>query len=297
MGDIPRVGEMSALLTALVWAVAVMLFRKSGEKVHPIALNLFKNGLALILILSTMWLFGQTLSRRASLGDYYLLLLSGAIGLGIGDTLLFKSLNQIGAGLNAIVACLYSPFIIGLSMVWLGERLTALQIVGAAIVVLAVLSTTRKGALGNITRKDFLWGTLWGVLATACVAVAAVMIKPVLNRSPLLWATQIRILGAIPTLGIIIAMHPLRRRVISSLGSPGSWGYTVGGSFAGQYGAMLLWLAGMKYAQASVASALNQTSTIWVVLLAALFLRERLSVQRIGAALAAVLGALLVTFG
>lgn len=297
MADIPRVGEMSALLTALVWAVAVILFRKSGEKVHPIALNLFKNFLALILVLPTMWFFGQTLSRRAPALDYWLLILSGVIGLGIADTLILKSLNQIGAGLNAIVACLYSPFIIGLSMVWLAERLTALQIVGAAMVVLAVLSTTRKAAFEHINSKDLLWGMLWGAVGTFCVALGIVMIKPVLNRSPLLWATEIRLFGAIPTVGIIIAIHPLRRRVISSLASPRSWGYTVGGSFAGQYASMLLWLAGMKYAQASIASALNQTSTIWVVLLAALFLRERLTVQRIGAALAAVLGTLLVTFG
>ncbi len=297
MVHLSRIGETSALLTALVWAVAVILFRKSGEKVHPIVLNLFKNILALVLVLPTIYLFGQTLSHPAPIREYVLLMLSGAIGIGLGDTLLLKSLNQLGAGLAAIVSCLYSPFIISLSMVSLGERLTVIQAAGALLVILAVLSTTRKEAFREISRKMLLSGILWGVLATACVAVGIVMIKPLLARSPLLWATEIRLIGAAPALGLILLCHPLRRKVISSLASPGSWGYTVGGSFAGQYAAMLLWLLGMKYAPASIASALNQTSTIWVVILAAIFLGERLTTERIGAAAAAVLGAILVTFG
>jgi drug/metabolite transporter (DMT)-like permease len=310
MENIPRVGEISALLTAIVWAGAVIMFRKSGEKVHPIALNLFKNILVLVLMVPTIYLFGQTLSRSAPFGDYALLMLSGAIGIGIGDTLLLKCLNQIGAGRTAIVGCLYSPFIITLSIIFLGEHFTIVQGAGALLVVLAVLSTTGKGELGEtspssahtssygvLDRRTLLFGILWGVLAEASVAVSIVMIKPLLTRSPLLWATEFRLIGAAPALGLILLFHPYRRKIISSLTSPGKWGYTFGGSFTGQYVAMLLWLAGMKYAQASVASALNQTSTIFVVFLAAIFLKERLTARRIAAAVAAVLGALLVTFG
>lgn len=297
MESVSYIGETFSLLTALVWGVAVILFKKSGEKVHPVALNTFKNTLALVLVLPTMHLFGQSLFHQAPPGEYLLLMLSGAIGIGIADTLFFKSLNQIGAGLTAIVVCLYSPFIIGLSMIWLGERLTILQLAGALMVVLAVLSTTRKGAFGAITRRDILQGILWGVLATACMAVGIVMIKPILTRSPLFWATEVRLIGAVPALGLVILFHPLKRRVVSSINSPGSWGYLVSGSLVGAYVAMVLWLAGMKYTQASISSALNQTSAIFVVLLAAIFLGEPLTFRRVGAVSLAVMGAILVGFG
>ncbi|MFQ5907112.1 MAG: DMT family transporter [bacterium] len=297
MESVSYIGETFSLLTALVWGVAVILFKKSGEKVHPVALNTFKNTLALVLVLPTMYLFGQSLFHQAPPGEYLLLMLSGAIGIGIADTLFFKSLNQIGAGLTAIVVCLYSPFIIGLSMIWLGERLTILQLAGALMVVLAVLSTTRKGAFGAITRRDILQGILWGVLATACMAVGIVMIKPILTRSPLFWATEVRLIGAVPALGLVILFHPLKRRVVSSINSPGSWGYLVSGSLVGAYVAMVLWLAGMKYTQASIPSALNQTSAIFVVLLAAIFLGEPLTFRRVGAVSLAVMGAILVGFG
>jgi drug/metabolite transporter (DMT)-like permease len=57
---------------------------------------------------------------------------------------------------------------------------------------------------------------------------------------------------------------------------------------------MLIWLAGMKYAKVSIASALNQTSTIFVLLFAALILKERITLRKVAAIILAVAGAILV---
>ena len=43
----------------------------------------------------------------------------------------------------------------------------------------------------------------------------------------------------------------------------------------------LFWLAGFKYTEASTASVLNETSTIFIVLMAWVFLKERLSWRKI----------------
>ncbi|MEW5924156.1 MAG: DMT family transporter [Candidatus Zixiibacteriota bacterium] len=294
---IPYFGEILALLTAMTWAVAVILFKKSGEKVHPIALNLFKNFLAVILFIPTMWLFGETLFRNVPARDYYLLLLSGALGIGLSDTLFFKSLNYLGAGMHAIVNCLYSPSIIGLSVIWLGESMTALQIIGAAMIVSAVLTATSKKGKGNLSRHNLFWGVLLGVIATAASAVGIVMIKTLLERSPLLWATELRLFGGIAVLLIVLVFHSDRRRLLGSLMAANSKGYTISSSIMGAYFSMVLWLAGMKYTQASIASALNQTSNIFVFIFAALLLREPINLQRIIGISLGVIGALLVTFG
>jgi drug/metabolite transporter (DMT)-like permease len=292
-----HIGEICSILTAFVWAVAVILFKKSGERVHPIALNLFKNTLALILFFPTLWLLHQPLWNQAPVSTYLLFMASGAIGIGIADTLFFKALNQIGAGLTAIVDCLYSPFVIALSVLWLQEHLTLLQLMGALMVVIAVASTTSKGTVKEITRRDLFAGLLWGVVAVACMAIGIVMVKPLLNRSPLLLATEVRLLGGAAALCLIVLLHPMRHSILRSTISKGSWIYMLPGSFVGAYVAMLLWVAGMKYAPASISSALNQTSTIFVVIMAALFLHEPLTPRRIGAIVLAVAGAYLVAFG
>lgn len=53
------------------------------------------------------------------------------IGIGLADTLYFRALNRLGAGRMGIVGNFYSPFVLVLSFVFLGERLSALQGVGS----------------------------------------------------------------------------------------------------------------------------------------------------------------------
>jgi drug/metabolite transporter (DMT)-like permease len=278
-GTVPYVGEVLALLTAIAWAFAVVLFKKSGETVHPVGLNLFKDVFALILFLPTMWLFGETLWRDVPAAEYALLLAS------------------LGAGLTAIVDCLYSPFIIGLSLLFLAERLSSLQGVGAALVVAAVLVASLEWRAGLISRRDLGWGIFYGVLGLAAMAVGIVMIKPLLERSPLLWATELRVIGGVAALGVILLFHRQRRAILSSVASSGGRRYMVGGSFVGAYLAMALWLAGMKYALASVASALNQTANVFIFIFAALLLREAITRRRTLGIVLGAAGATLVVLG
>ena len=189
-------GEMLALATALVWASAVILFKKSGETASPLGLNLFKNLLAFLLVLPTMAVMGVEPLRAAPPGDYALLVLSGVLGIGIADTLFFKSLNLLGAARSAVVDCLYSPVIILLSMLWLGERITAVQAAGVALIVSAVLALGGEKGAARITRRQLSAGIALGALSMAAMGVGIVMIKPLLERSPILWAVEVRFAGA-----------------------------------------------------------------------------------------------------
>ena len=297
MESIPYIGEILSLLTAIFWAVAVILFKKSGEKVHPLGLNLFKNAMGLLLLLVTLAVFKKALSHQVSLADYGLLMLSGAIGIGIGDTLLFACLNLIGAGLTAIVDCLYSPFIITFSILFLGERLTFMQIIGAVLVVSAVLTVSLKWGGFDNDRRKLARGIIFGALAMLSTAVGVVIVKPLLSRIPFLLATEVRLLGALIALALMLFSHPGRRKIMSSILDKKTRLYVVSGSFFGAYITMLFWLGGMKFTQASIASALNQTNSIFIVILAAVWLKEPLNARRIIAVFIAFLGVILVSFG
>ncbi|MCD6249655.1 MAG: DMT family transporter [candidate division Zixibacteria bacterium] len=290
-------GEALALSSAVIWAFAVILFKKSGEVVHPIGLNFFKGALAIILIIPTTWLFGETLLRDVPASEYWLLLASGALGIGVADTLFFKSLNVLGAGRSAIIDCMYSPSIISLSIIFLGESLTVLQIIGTTLIVSAVLSIIVEKHETITDRRHLLFGVTWGVLAMITMAVGIVMIKPLLNNSPLLWATEVRLVGGLIILMIVWMVHPARRAIAASIIAPQRWVYTVSGSFLGAYLSMIVWLGGMKYTQASTAAALSQTSNIFIFIFAALFLKEKITSIRMVAIGLGVIGAVFVIFG
>ena len=290
-------GELYALATAITWATAVILFKKSGERVHPIGLNQFKNLLAIFLLMPTMAIMSKPILPAVATADYLVLLVSGALGIGIADTLFFNSLNILGAGRSSIVDCLYSPFIIGLSIPWLGESLTIFQAAGAVLIVSAVLAITGEKDPGSISKEKLVTGITLGVLAMAMMAFGIVIAKPVLDRNELLWVTLVRLAGGSSVLFLYLAFHPHRMSIIYSVITAGHRTYTFTGSFIGGYISMIIWLAGMKYTQASTASALNQTSNIFIFIFAAMFLKERITMVRAAAICLGVIGALLVGFG
>lgn len=80
-------GVFAALGTALCWAIAARLFRGTGNAFSPLTMNFWK-GLISIAILAVVLVVVQPtgLSTHAILW----LLLSGLIGIGIGDTCFLK---------------------------------------------------------------------------------------------------------------------------------------------------------------------------------------------------------------
>jgi drug/metabolite transporter (DMT)-like permease len=77
---------------------------------------------------------------------------------------------------------------------------------------------------------------------------------------------------------------------------PNNWKNLAPASFLGTYLSLLFWIGGIKYAFASITAALSQLSTIFVFVLAALFLQEKITRTRIIAVLMAFLGAFLAIY-
>jgi len=239
--------------------------------------------------------FRENLSHSAPLSDYFILLLSGILGIAVGDTLFFKSLNIVGAGLSQIVSLAYSPFVILFTFTLLGERLTAWDLVGAVLILLGILLTTTREHDHGLTKHDLRMGVGLATFAVAMNALGITIAKPVLDRSPVLWATGVRLLGGIAALMLLTAFSPRHRRLWRTLRPSRSWRIAVPAAFMGAYLAMFVWVAGMKFTQASTASILNQTSAIFVLPMAALILHERITARKLAAVGLAILGVVLVT--
>jgi len=288
-------GEILAAASGLAWAVAVVLFRISGRAIHPVGLNLAKTVLALAVMVPTLLVLGEPLAPAVPFATTGLLLLSGILGIAVSDTLFFYALNRLGASLTAIVDCFYSPFVIALSFVLLGERLTLVQLVGAALVLSAVLTLSKEGRLEKIGRKDLALGVLFGVLAMFFVAFGIVMVKPILGGVSVFWATFVRLAGGSLALAVLVPFLRNKRAILAPLFRPGNWKALAPAAFFGSYLSLILWMGGMKYAQASVAAVLNQLNTIFIVIIAAIFLKERLTGWKILAVILAFAGAYLAS--
>jgi drug/metabolite transporter (DMT)-like permease len=289
------IGEIFALASAATWSVAVILFKRSGETMPPFPLNLFKNTFTLVLMVPTLVLVEGWALPDLPNGDLGLLLVSGVIGVAVADTLYFQALNAMGAGRTGIVSSLYSPSVIILSFLFLGERLNLPQWLGFGLVLLGVVLVSYRQQLREISPQDLRRGVALAALAVVLMAIGVVMIKRILEQQPLLWVVQMRLVGGVG--GMLLVMM-LRRRtalVWSQLRAPHNWPQIVIASLFGTYLALMLWLAGYKYTLASIASVLNETASIFIVLMAWLLLREPLTKKIVAGATLTFTGVLLMT--
>lgn len=294
--SLPFLGEILSVGSAFIWAIAILLFRVSGKSVHPLGLNLFKNILATALLSLTMLLLGEPLLPGVPWQSYGLLALSGVIGIALSDTLFFYCLNLLGAGLTAIVDCLYSPFVILFSILFIGERMGVRQVLGVLFILSAILFISQKKEEGMPARKNLILGIGLGALAMVTMAAGIVMIKPMLAHSPVLWASFLRMgTGALVISGLLV-FHPRRRLICGPLAVLSNWRIMVPASILAAYLSNIAWMAGMKLTRASVAAPLNQLNTIFIFILAAIFLKEKVTKGKMVAVGLATLGAFLVSW-
>jgi drug/metabolite transporter (DMT)-like permease len=290
-------GEVFALLTSVAWAGAVILFARSGEHVAPFALNVFRVTVGSVLLLVTLAVTGGSLLRDVVISDYVILAASGVVAIAISDTLFHMCLNRVGAGITGIVDCLYPPFVVLIASSFIGERLRPLQIAGMILVLASIVVSSRVHPPPGTSTRTLVVGLLLGVLAMLTLAIGIVMAKPVLNHSPVLWATTVRQLGAFVVMAVATAVVPGARGVLAAFRPVHSWRFSLTGAFLGSYVSLILWIAGMKYTTASVAAILNQTSIVFIVIMASLFLREPFTRRKGVAVVLAIAGILVVTLG
>ncbi len=295
MTGVPLLGEILSLAAALAWAVGVILFRKTGESTPAVALNLFKNTVTVVLLVLTLLLLGAPLVPDRPRSDWLLLAASGVLGISLADTLFFLALERLGAGLVAVVDTLYSPAVIGLSVVFLGERIGPRVFIGAGLVVSAILVGSADRPAPGSTRRDVVLGTIFGAVAMLCTACGIVMVKEILGTAPVLWAATVRMSFGVAGLLPLMLVARWRGDARAIFRPSRVWAVAIPASVLGAYVSMTAWLAGYKYTLASVAAVLNQLSTIFIFVLAAIFLKEPMTPRRILAVAMAMAGALLVT--
>lgn len=296
-------GQTFALLAALTWATALVLFKRSGERIPPIALNLFKNFVGLSLLILTLVIMFATGNesldtlRDLTIGDACLLMLSGILGIALADTLFFFALNLVNVGLISIVDCLYSPFVILFSWLMLQETLTPFHYVGAALIVSGVFLSSRHTVPANRTRGQLILGMFLAAVAIGLMAFGIVFAKPILEEVGLVWATTLRIVAGTVLLGLFALLGRDWKQHWVVFRPSASWRHALPASVLGTYLAMVFWVAGFKYTYASVAGVLNQTSVVFACVLAAIFLKEHFGRRQIIAIALAMGGVVVLTVG
>ncbi len=282
-------GEFFSVACAACWAMAVILFRRSGESLPAFELNLFKNVLATGLMIPTVLLFHGFSGPGYSGQEWLIVIVSGLLGIAVADTWYLRALNLLGASRTGVIGMLYSPFVILMSILFLSESLGVWQVLGLLLVLLGILLVVWRRNRQEISSRAFRSGAMLAIGSVFLMAVGILMVKPILETHEFMWTVGVRLAAGAVGMLLVVWLSRGWQRVWLHYRSPQPWATVVVASLLGSYISMIFWLAGYKLTQASVAAVLNETAAGFIVVFAWLFLGEEMNWRRVlGVTLASI---------
>jgi drug/metabolite transporter (DMT)-like permease len=286
----PAKGQIAALTAALLWAVSSVIWVRAGEKIQPLELNLAKGVIGAALIAFALALRDElfvSVERRAVV----LLGVSGAVGIGIGDTAYLEALNCLGAR-RALLLTMIAPPLAGLTA-WrfLGERLGPAAWIGMALTlagVIWVITEEHHGPGGG--RSRMLRGVSMGLAAALAQVVGAVLSRAAFAQTEVspLFSALLRMLAAVVTvLGWIIVSR--RRKSWAINRSRDVWRLVFAATFIGTFMGISLQQFAFKYANTGITQTLLSTSPLFILPIA-VWMGEQVSARAVAGVLVALVG-------
>ena len=288
-------GVFAALGTALCWAIAARLFRGTGNAFSPLTMNFWK-GLISIAILAVVIAVVQP--NAYGTNAVLWLLLSGFIGIGIGDTCFFKALKSIGDSQAVLVAETLAPLFTALfAMAFIGEWITWQQWVGIAVVLLSV-DMVIKARKRNTTHVFATSGYMYGVGAALYQAVGAVVSRDILGSGDIDAASAafLRLVGGmIFVVPLIVITRSKWLPVLAT--NQRVWPAFVLATLLGTTAAIYLQMFAFAYAKAAVVQTLIATSALMSLGVAWVMGEKATKATLIWSVIALVGVGILVSFG
>ena len=176
----------------------------------PVEINFLKNVIAFIIFSPIILFFNTTINYKY----YLILILSGVIGIGLGDTFYLKSLNLIGTRKTLSIEAL-SPLIAAITgTLFIDDHINIKAWMGIAIVTGAIIKIIRKKSYLLDKDSKFVMDNnaldkyIYAFLSVLCAVIAALLSRFVLLESDLtpIFTTEIRLFGSIIFLCFITKM-------------------------------------------------------------------------------------------
>jgi len=288
-----NLGDFYAILTALCWSCGVIFFEIAGRVLNSLQISLLKNIVGVLGFISFIILQGDPFPDFIE-QEYLILIISGIIGVAIGDILFLSSLRRIGSSLSAIVSTGYTISIFILAFLMFGEVISFISYLGGVLVILGVVIGTIDRDLKR-TPKEILYGVLFGLLANLCTAYSVLLLRPIMDVHPVVPIALVRFsIGMIISAFGILYLNgklALRETILKGFSNYN----LLAGAFFGTFLSVIFWLAGFKFTLAGRAAIYNQLSTIFIILLASVFLNQQMTKRKWVAVSLALMGSFIVS--
>jgi drug/metabolite transporter (DMT)-like permease len=261
--------EIAALCAATCWAVTGLIASVPAGHLGALSFNRLRQVfgtlfLAIYVVLAGAW---QTLTWDV----VPLLVLSGLMGIFIGDSLLFVTLNRLGPRRAGILFAFNAPLAAVLGWLVLGETLSWLAVLGIGLVAAGIALAIRYGHRGKVTegletiKGSLAVGVAIGLGAALGQAIGVIIARPLMQNGmdPFL-ASVVRVGVAALCLSVVLQLPvdgmkpkaPLTWKIAAYTASVGFLGLGVG---------MTLLLFALAGGKAGIVSTLSATTPVIIL--------------------------------
>jgi len=163
---------IGALGTTLFFALTAVFANRAATQLGSLTANFWRLLLALVLLGLWAHLGGMGLQGTGRMWFF----VSGLAGFGLGGLAMFQSLPRLGSNLSMlIVQCGTAVIAAVVEWLWLGTRLTPIQISFASLTLAGVIVGLLPKNLPKFSPTAFRAGVAWAVVSAAGQALGAVL--------------------------------------------------------------------------------------------------------------------------
>ncbi len=296
-----RVGTLELVLLVVLivfWGSSFVVVKLAlAEGLTPVSIATFRfllaGGLfALLLVLRRVRKSGdRVLVERSDLPVLVFLALSGVTFFFLAQ---YTGIKMAGASIAAILVCLLSPIFIAVASTrLLKERISRGQVFGICFAAVGTLIVVLGGSVSLQFDSEFFYGSVL-LLATPVLWTFYTLLgkRTVEKHNPIVVLSYVTILGGLLLLPFAVADNSIRLVLSMSLSGWLAIAYlAVACTLVGYY----IWLYSVERVGATVTSSILFAEPLVTVLLAALFVGEKITVPIGVGGLLIFLGVYLVT--
>jgi drug/metabolite transporter (DMT)-like permease len=284
------IGILAALGSAASWSLGAVLFKDLGESLSSFAMTLVKGAVSVLLLGVLALLTGGygEVGRDA----YFYLILSGILGIAVSDTLFFSALKEVSPQAITLLFTFGQVVTVLLAVLLLGETLSLQGWAGIALIIAGITI----GMLTNLSEKgnSSLRGIILGLCSILLMSFSVILTKKGLAEVSTLYATFIRMLaGTMGMLLVGITTGRLGRWVTPFRDARLLLKFTLSVVVI-TFGGFWLAIVAFKYTSVAVANSLISTEPIFVLPVAALLLKEKVTYQAVSGAVVATVGVIVL---
>ena len=278
-------GVLFALASAVCWAVSSSVYRKGLETTDPWSGNLIRTGIASVGFLAVMILKG-TVPSSITVPLLFWLFFSAFFAFFLGDLFFLMALKRVGVSRTVPISSTYPLFVTVFAFIVYGNPVSILVVLGTLLIVGAIkLISEEKDAQTHDTK-----GILIALVAAVCWSVSTIVLDYLLVFLPSEAVAGIRFF-----ITWMLTTAVVSKKSFTITRSSFLW--------IGVAGSMLLifsnytFLEAIRLAGSTKVAPIAAIYPVISVFLAALFLKEKLTLKIVGGTVMSFLGVLLVVLG